>query len=174
AVLKLQPLMIAAAQAAGSVEHAVLDQITVWDGTMRAERPEPLIFTAWMREAVRAIYRDDLGEAFDRYLGSRAVALIRLLEGRATSRDWCDDRTTPERESCGAVLAGALNRALHDLQLRYGGGRSKWRWGTGPTAFTEHRPFGLVGGLAPFFNVEGTSGGGHSHLNRGQPHSGTH
>src|SRR6185295_1086057 len=45
AVLKLQPLMIAAAQATGSVEHDVLDQITVWDGTMRADRPEPLIFT---------------------------------------------------------------------------------------------------------------------------------
>ena len=173
AVLKLQPLMIAAAQAAGSVEHAVLDQITVWDGTMRADRPEPLIFTAWMREAVRAIYRDDLGEAFDRYLGSRAVALIRLLEGRATSRDWCDDRTTPERESCGAVLAGALNRALHDLQLRYGGDRSKWRWGQAHTAFSEHRPFGLVGGLAPFFNVEVPSGGGNYTLNRGQSDFGT-
>ena len=173
AVLKLQPLMIAAAQAAGSVEHAVLDQITVWDGTMRADRPEPLIFTAWMREAVRAIYRDDLGEAFDRYLGSRAVALIRLLEGRATSRDWCDDRTTPEHETCSTVLAGALNRALHDLQLRYGGDRSKWRWGQAHTAFSEHRPFGLVGGLAPFFNVEVPSGGGNYTLNRGQSDFGT-
>jgi penicillin amidase len=168
AVLKLQPLMIAAAQAGGSVEHSVLDQLTVWDGTMRADRPEPLIFTAWMREAVRAIYRDDLGEAFDRYLGYRAVALIRVLEGRATSRDWCDDRTTPERESCSAVLAGALNRALHELQLRYGGDRSKWRWGEAHPAFSEHRPFGLVGGLAPFFNVEVPSAGGNYTLNRGQ------
>ena len=118
AVLKLQPLMIAAAQAGGSVEHGVLDQLTVWDATMRADRPEPLIFTAWMREAVRAIYRDDLGEAFDRYFSYRAVPLIALLEGRATSRDWCDDRTTPERESCGAVLAGALNGALYEPPAR--------------------------------------------------------
>ncbi len=172
AVLKLQPLMIAAAQAVGSVEHGVLDQLTVWDGTMRADRPEPLIFTAWMREAVRAIYRDDLGEAFDRYFGYRAVALIALLEGRATSRDWCDDRTTPERESCGAVLAGALNQALHGLQARYGGDRSKWRWGKAHVAFSEHRPFGLVGGLAPYFNVEVPSGGGNYTLNRGQAHFG--
>jgi penicillin amidase len=168
AIVKLQPLMIAAAQADGSVEHGVLDQLTIWNGTMSADRPEPLIFTAWMREAVRAIYRDDLGQAFDRYLGYRAVALIRLLEGRATSRDWCDDRTTPEPESCGAVLAEALNRALHDLGVRYGSDRSKWRWGQAHMAFSEHRPFGLVGGLAPFFNVEVPSGGGNYTLNRGQ------
>jgi len=168
AIVKLQPLMIAAAQAGGSVEHGVLDQLTVWDATMRADRPEPLIFTAWMREAVRAIYGDDLGPSFDRYFGYRAVALIRLLEGRATSRDWCDDRTTPERESCGAVLASALNQALDGLQARYGRDRSKWRWGDAHAAFSEHRPFGLVGGLAPYFNVEVPSGGGNYTLNRGQ------
>jgi len=168
ATVKLQPLVIAAAQAGGSVDQGVLDQLTVWDGAMSADRPEPLIFTAWMREAVRAIYRDDLERAFDRYLGHRAVALIRLLEGRSTSRDWCDDRTTPERESCGAVLAGALNRALRDLALRYGDDRTKWRWGQAHVAISEHRPFGLVGGLAPFFNVEVPSGGGNYTLNRGE------
>jgi penicillin amidase len=168
AVARLQPLMIAAAQAGGSVEHGVLDQLTLWDAAMNADRPEPLIFTAWLREAVRAIYQDDLGAAFDRYWSYRAVALLRLLEGRATARDWCDDRTTPERESCGAVLSGALNVALNRLQARYGADRSKWRWGAAHKAFGEHRPFGLVGALAPFFNVEVESGGGNYTLNRGQ------
>ena len=131
AAAKLQPMMIAAAQAGGSVDNAVLDQLTTWDATMRADRPEPLIFTAWMREAVKAIYGDDLGPAFDRYFDYRAVALIRLLEGRAKARDWCDDRTTPERESCGEVLAAALNRALRDLEARYGDDR---RSGAGASA----------------------------------------
>jgi penicillin amidase len=168
AIVKLQPLMIAAAQAGGSVEPAVLDQLTVWDGTMRADRPEPLIFTAWMREATKAIYRDDLGNAFSRYFDYRAPALIRLLEGRATARDWCDDRTTPERESCGAVLAGALNQALHGLQARYGADRSKWRWGVAHAAFSEHRPLGQVATLAPFVNIEVPSPGGNYTLNRGK------
>ena len=168
AIARLQPMMIAAAQAGGSVDHGVLDQLTVWDATMRADRPEPLIFTAWLREAVKAIYRDDLGEAFGRYFDYRALALIRLLEGRATARDWCDDRSTPEPESCGAVLAGALNQALNGLQSRYGADRSKWRWGTAHRAFSEHRPFGSVGVLAPYFNVEVPSGGGNYTLNRGK------
>ncbi|MBX9588684.1 MAG: penicillin acylase family protein [Hyphomonadaceae bacterium] len=168
AIVKLQPLMIAAAQAGGSVDNAVLDQLTTWDATMRADRPEPLIFAAWIREAVRAIYSDDLGAAFDRYFESRAPALIRLLEGKATGRDWCDDRTTPGRESCGAMLAAALNRALGDLDARYGTDRSKWRWGAVHYAFGEHRPFGAVAGLAKYFNVEVPSPGGDYTLNRGK------
>lgn len=168
AIVKLQPLMIAAAQAGGSVDNAVLDQLTTWDATMRADRPEPLIFTAWLRETVRALYRDDLGAAFDRYFDTRAPALIRLLEGRATGRDWCNDRTTPERESCGAMLAAALNRALGDLEARYGKDRSKWRWGAAHYAFGEHRPFGAVASLAKYFNVEVPTPGGNYTLNRGK------
>jgi penicillin amidase len=160
--------MIAAAQAGGSVDNTVLDQLTTWDATMRAEKPEPLIFTAWVREAVRAIYADDLGPAFDRYFDSRATALIRLLEGRASGRDWCDDRTTPERERCGTILAAALNRALAGLEVRYGKDRAAWRWGPAHYAFGEHRPFSTVPSLAKYFNVEVPSPGGDYTLNRGK------
>jgi penicillin amidase len=168
AVARLQPMMIAAAQASGSVDNAVLDELTTWDAKMRADRPEPLIFTAWMRAAVKAIHRDDLGPAFDRYYDYRAPALIRLLEGRAKARDWCDDRTTPERESCGAVLAAALNDALRELKARYGPDRTKWRWGTAHRALGEHRPFGAVPALARYFNVEVDSAGGNYTLDRGK------
>ncbi len=168
ALAKLQPLMIAAAQAGGSVDDAVLDQLTTWDAVMRADRPEPLIFAAWVREAVRAIYRDDLGPVFDRYFDFRATALIRLLEGHAKGRDWCDDRTTPERESCGAVLAVALNRALRELDFRYGPDRAKWLWGPAHYAHGEHRPFGAVARLASYFNVEVPTPGGDYTLNRGK------
>lgn len=169
AVQKLQPLMIAAAQAGRSVDDAVLDQLTAWDANMRPDRPEPLIFTAWLREAVRAIYADDLGPIFPRYFDSRAAALIRLLEGRAKGRDWCDDRTTTQdRESCGAVLAVALNRALRGLEKRYGPDRSKWRWGTAHYAYSEHRPFSDVPYLSSLFNITVPSPGGDYTLNRGK------
>lgn len=166
---RLQVLMIAAAQAGGGVDAGLLDQLTTWDASMRADAPEPLIFTAWMREAVRAIYSDDLGAAFGRYFDSRALALTRLLEGRAKSRDWCDDRTTPARESCGEVLAAALVTALKDLERRYGPDRSKWRWGAAHMAFGEHRPFGMVPVIGQYFNVEVPSPGGTYTLNRGKP-----
>lgn len=153
AITRLQPLMTAAAQIGEKVDQQLLDQLTGWDGSMRADLPEPLIFTAWLREAVRAIYHDDLGSAFDRFWGSRATALIRLLEGRATGRDWCDDRTTSPRKSCGAVLAAALASAVEDLERRYGKDRSKWRWGDVHQAHSEHRPLGAVGKIAGLLDV---------------------
>ncbi len=138
AAVRLKPLMIAAARRAGGVDSAVLDNLERWDATMRGDIAEPLIFMAWERATVQAIYRDDLGGMFERYFGTRALALTRLLEGRATSRDWCDDRTTPARETCDAVIAGALRAALGDLAKRYGTDRARWRWGphTSPSAST--------------------------------------
>jgi penicillin amidase len=170
AVARLQPLMISAAQGSGSANQTVLDRLTTWDATMRADRPEPLIFTAWMREAVKTVYGDDLGPTLGRYLDYRALALIRLLEGRATARDWCDDRTTPERETCATAMASALNRALRDLEARYGKDWSQWRWGRAHRALSEHRPFGSVPtfGLDRFFNIEVESAGGNYTLNRGR------
>ncbi len=49
--------------------------------------------------------------------------MIRLLEGRATGRDWCDDRTTPEREKCSDMLARALGTGA-------GGSRKALRQGS--------------------------------------------
>jgi penicillin amidase len=163
----LKPLMIAAARRAGSVDRATLDRLERWDGTMRADLGEPLIFMAWERETIRAIYRDDLGAAFERFFATRALTLTRLLEGRATSRDWCDDRTTPEHETCDVLIAGALRVAMSELERRHGTDPKRWRWGPVHFAFGEHRPFGLIPGIAPFFNVEVPSPGDPYTLNRG-------
>src|SRR5262249_40671114 len=96
AAARLRVLMVAAAQAGGGV----LDTPPPGEGPSDGGAAEPLIFTAWLREAVRAIYSDDLGSAFPIFFDARASAMIRLLEGRTTGRDWCDDRTTPDRERC--------------------------------------------------------------------------
>ena len=167
AFARLKPLMIAAARRGGGADGSVLDRLERWDATMRADIAEPLIFMAWERETVQAIYRDDLGGAFERFFATRALALTRLLEGRSTSRDWCDNRATPARETCDDVIAAALKAALTDLEKRYGADRSRWRWGPAHYAAGEHRPFGLVPGIASFFNIEVPSPGDPYTLNRG-------
>ena len=84
AITRLQPLMTAAAQIGEKVDQQLLDQLTGWDGSMRADLAEPLIFTAWLREAVRAIYHDDLGFAFvDRFCGLTGDRADPALGGRA-------------------------------------------------------------------------------------------
>ena len=168
AFAQLKPLMIAAARRAGGADTGLLDRLAAWDATMRADRAEPLVFTAWVRETVRAVYQDDLGAVFERYFDTRALALTRLLEGRATSRDWCDDRATPARETCEGVIAAALTAALKDLERRYGSDRTRWHWGTAHYAYGEHRPFGSIPGLAWLFNVEVPSPGGTYTLDRGK------
>lgn len=168
AVSRLQTLMIALAQAGEGVDQKLLDQLTAWDGQETADAAEPLVFNAWMRETVSGIYADDLGAAFDRYYSGRPEPLIRLLEGKSTSRDWCDDRTTAERETCTQVVAAALKRAIAGLEAQYGADRSQWRWGKAHVAINEHRPFGLMPSLAPYFNVEVETPGGEETLNRGK------
>lgn len=168
AFVRLKPLMIAAARAAGSSDAAMLDRMAAWDGTMRAETPEPLILMAWVRETVRAIWKDDLGPTFGRFFAPRASVLIRLLEGRATGRDWCDDLNTTPVETCGQVIARALEAALADLAKRYGRDRKRWTWGAAHFADNEHRPFGTQPVLGTFFDIHVPSAGGPYTLNRGQ------
>lgn len=165
---RLKSLMVAALRGAENVDRGVLAQIEAWDATMRADAAEPLIFTAWLRAALEAIYRDELGPAFGDFFDARSAdSLSRLLEGR-TAREWCDDRRSPAREDCPAVLAAALRVALADLEQRYGSDRTRWRWGRAHYALSEHRPFGQLEPFGGLFNVKVASAGGSDTLNRGQ------
>jgi len=160
--------MLANARADGATDADVLDRLEAWDATMRADTIEPLIFMAWVRETVRAIWSDDLGAAFDVFFDTQATALTRVLQGRALTREWCDDRTTQERESCQVVVAVALKAALADLERRYGSDRARWTWGIAHYAYGESRPLGLLPLIGSYFNVEVPSPGGSYTLNRGK------
>lgn len=173
AAARLKLLMIASARAAGSADRSVLTHLENWNAMFQADAAEPLIFTAWLRETIKGIWSDDLGPAFNRYFDAHATALIRVLEGRAHSRDWCDSQATPEIESCGKVVADALKTALADLQRRYGSDRSRWMWARAHFANGEHRPFGHLPVLGSFFNVTVPSPGGDYTLNRGKVDFGT-
>ena len=122
---------------------------------------------AWLRAAVRGIFEDDLGVVFAQFNTPRAPAMIRLLRGEATSRDWCDDRRTIEKEDCGLILSRALHTALADLEQRYGADRSKWTWGAAHVAFGEHQILGRLPVIGSYFNIGKASPGGPYTLNRG-------
>ncbi|MBV8031120.1 MAG: penicillin acylase family protein [Betaproteobacteria bacterium] len=130
-----------------------LKRLAAWDGAMSMDRAEPLIFVAWWRELGRAVYADELGEAFrDNWL-YRPQFLSAVLGGDGPQARWCDDVRTPVQENCEELAAGALEKALADLRTRYGADPSTWRWGTAHPARHEHRPFSRVRWLAPFFEI---------------------
>lgn len=168
AALQLKALMIDAARKINVADRQTLDRLQAWDGMMRGDAPEPLMFMAWLRETVRGVYADDLGVAFPRFFNPQATVLIRLLSGKASGRDWCDNVATSERESCASVISAALGTALADLDKRYGSNRGGWRWDKAHYAANEHRPLGTLAIVGRFFNVEVPSPGGTYTLNRGQ------
>jgi penicillin amidase len=124
-----------------------------WDAAMAAERAEPLILSAWWREFSRAIYADELGEAFRGNWLLRARFMLNVLNDKDRQGRWCDNARTKTAESCDDLLATTLDTALADLRKRYGEDMGAWRWGAAHYARHEHRPFGRVSWLAPWFDI---------------------
>jgi penicillin amidase len=139
-------------------EHGrdALARLKAWDGRMKADTPEPLLFHAWMRELKHRIYADDFGPlAADFVDGSeRTAALLHLLAGRANSRDWCDDRTTSQRiESCATLASEALDDSVLGLLQATRRDAAGLRWGEAHQAVGEHRPMSNVPGLQQLFEL---------------------
>lgn len=175
AARRLAPLMVSATRTAQLSRRAVveLDALAGWDGGMRANIREPLIFTAWLRHAFDLVWRDDLAHAASLSLDERTVTMIDLLEGRPMARDWCDDRTTLAVEACGQILARALDQALLDLDQRFGPNSRTWQWGSAHYADGAHEPLGRLPIIGNFFNIRVPSDGGLFTLNRGKSYLGS-
>ncbi|MGE5640585.1 MAG: penicillin acylase family protein [Clostridia bacterium] len=155
--------------AASPAAAAALRQLAGWDGTMAADRVEPLIFVAWWRELARGVYADELGDAFTSNWQHRPQFLAAVFTPGAPQARWCDDVRTARTETCDEVAAQALERALADLRKRYGDDPSRWRWGNAHPALHEHRPFSRVKWLAPFFEIRVPSPGGAFTVDVGRP-----
>ncbi|WP_052293640.1 penicillin acylase family protein [Azospirillum sp. B510] len=119
-----------------------------WDGRMDRNRPEPLIFDMWLRELVRAVFADELGPDFASYWELRPDALRHVLNERP---DWCDDITTPQKESCADMVGRSLETAVKMLAERHGSNPKSWRWGDDHKVALVHRMLSrlpLIGGRA--------------------------
>ncbi|MEQ8194352.1 MAG: penicillin acylase family protein [Rhodospirillales bacterium] len=142
-----------------------LDLLKSWSGEMDGARPEPLIFNAWLRDLIRAVAADELGEDFPSYWYVRPRFICRVLTAR---REWCDDITTANRtESCADALRGALDRALRHLGERYGEDMSAWRWGEAHRIRFRHSLLGRIPVIGRFVNRTRESNGGHYTPNKG-------
>ncbi|MDP3545447.1 MAG: penicillin acylase family protein, partial [Phreatobacter sp.] len=133
---------------------AVLDALSRFDGTMATDRPEPLVATAWMRELTRLVYADELGpELFSSLWDQRQVFMMAVLSDRDGQGAWCGNAREAGGGDCADLVSRALDRALEDLERRYGADWRSWRWGVAHDARSEHRPFARVAALARFFDV---------------------
>ncbi len=132
---------------------AALEMLKRWDGAMSADRAEPLILTAWLRDLSKAIYADDLGAAYAELRDIRPRFLLAVLADEDGQSRWCDDIGTPMRETCAQLMGQSLDTALGELTERFGGEIAKWRWGEAHQARSRHRPFSGQPVLGDLFDI---------------------
>jgi penicillin amidase len=158
ATLELLPVLRQAFPRSERAKSA-LALLAKWNGDMAADRPEPLIYNAWLREASRMIFADELGDALMKdYWEQRNVhqPMVNVLKNKDGQGRWCADVTKGEagkKQTCAVVLSASLDAALVDLEKRYGSDMSAWRWGQAHFARSEHRPMSKVEALAKFFEI---------------------
>ena len=163
--VRLLPMLLKT-PATNDAARDVIAMLSTWDGTMNANRPEPLIFAAWMRELTRLVTRDELGsDLFADYWEQRTVFMINVLTNRDGQGRWCDDVGTPAVETCAQMQAKALDLAVADLTRRIGPNRNEWRWDQLHVARSEHRPFARVSPLDRVFDLRVPVGGDSNTVN---------
>jgi penicillin amidase len=143
-----QPLTVAGREA--------LARLRAWDGTMAADRPEPLLFHAWRRELAERVFADDFADLAADFVTTADTtrALLHVLTTRTPARDWCDDRNTAQRfESCQTLISESLDASVQRLAEASGRDVAGLRWGEAHQAIAEHRPFSGVGVLAKLFEL---------------------
>ncbi len=147
----------------------LLDRLKDWDGTADRNRPEPLLFTAWLRHIMADVFDDELGPLAKGF-GRLKPRLIERVITRDTA--WCDDTATKPREACPQVLAGALLEAREALSRRFGGDVAQWRWGSAHLANFRDAALDWIPGLGALTRITIATDGDDFTVNRGTPRLG--
>ena len=148
----------------------VIDMMGRWNRFMLANRPEPLIYTAWLFELERRLVAPKVGDELYDYLAAPNVSLmLRILSERP---QWCDDPATPAPESCDDAIAAALERALDGIARRQGPEIETWQWGREHVAAFRHPLFDRLPLLRNLASVRFPADGGGQTLNRATPEFG--
>lgn len=148
-------------------ELKVLKLIENWDGNMRADGPEGLIYSVWAHKLGSAIYRDELGDLYSNYARLRPSFLISILSSNDGLVHWCDRTSTEEIETCEDALARALRNTAKVLIENYGPAFENENWGDHHKVVHSHTPFSNIPLLKTFFSIETPTGGGPFTPNQG-------
>lgn len=140
-----------------------------WDGRMHRDAPQPLIYASWLSEMNRVMFYDEMDE---RFFGMKLPGPRRMFELLQTDSPWCDDASTPDRETCEGLPERTLKAAVNKLALVYGDNPADWRWSSAHEAFFANALLGRLPTVGDFFNRYIVSDGGNRTLNRGASRSG--
>ena len=156
AAARLVPVLLEHATPSDDEARSALAMLGAWDHGMQPARPEPLIYMAWLRELMHALFADELGDVFEDYWKIRTEVVRRALTERT---GWCDDVSTEEAESCPQVVSAALDTALEYLAVTYGHDRDDWHWGEAHAVSMKNRILGEIPAVGSWFEVNMPTGG---------------
>lgn len=131
-----------------------------WDGTMDKDRPEPLIFEAWLYELHKRLLVNKIGDQMKAQGPFDALAMLGIL---ANSGSWCglQDRR------CDDAVRRAFGDAVALLTKRDGEDMKKWRWGTEHITVLRHKFWSHVPLLKKLTDLSVPSSGDFYTLDRG-------
>ncbi len=115
-----------------------------WDGWMRVDAPQPLLFDAWMQRLAGTLLARQGAGPGQGGAWEDVVAAALTPADPAQGTAWCG------LPGCAAMLAETLDATTRDLAARFGDAPAAWRWGEAHQAMfanplLEHLP--LLGWL---------------------------
>ena len=134
-----------------------------WNAVMDKDRPEPLIFTAFLGALHRILLDEKTGLKIDVQGPFDATALISLMRDHPS---WCDAPDKPDPD-CRKALGRALEEGLALVVKRDGADMSQWRWGAEHMSLLQHKVYREVPLLDRVSDLSVPSGGGFYTLDRG-------
>ncbi len=144
-----------------------LQMLADWNGEMNEHLPEPLIYTAWMRELQFRLIRDELGPLAETFGHLEPLFIERVFRNRGGAAEWCDVIQSAVVETCPDMARISLDAALLWLVQNYGPNMESWRWGDAHQATHDHQVLGDVPILRHFVNIRQSTSGGDNTLLRG-------
>jgi len=155
----LLPRLLAVKATPGS-PAAALALLRGWDGIAAVDRPQPLIFNAWMRRFLADVLARNAVPAGTALPRDEFTAWLLSHAGTAGQAAWCGGDCTP-------LLAAALDEATAALSALYGDDPSRWRWGEAHQAVFANPILSRLPVAGPWFTARVEQPGDNETLFRG-------
>ena len=130
-----------------------------WNHRMEADKPEPLIFAAWMRHLKLQVFAP-LKETANAW----TLPMSKIARIIANDSVWCSGQpiaaiaATPV--SCDEQIVAALDAALAELSHDYGSDPLRWKWGEAHRVQFAHAIFDYIPVLRNRFELSLPASGG--------------
>ncbi len=148
------------------LETEMVDRLKRWNGEMRRDRIEPLVYTLWTALLHRKIFGDELGYLISDYRRVYPHMFKAVLQ---TAPEWCDDIRSTIVEPCATPVRDSLQEAIARLTAKFGTNPEEWTWGKTHEARFRHQLWSRAPLLDSLLDSRTATDGGDFTVNRGSP-----